>query len=581
MAWVIALVFVGLAARADGGPVPVRPAGLGDRRPVPSADLSARGPTPAIPVGCGPSWSRVATPAIDAVGNRLASIAAVGPKDVWAVGATFVGRVYSKTLVEHWDGSAWRVVRSPSPSRQANFLHGVAASGSDDGWAVGLEQDPVSKLDRVLIEHWDGSAWSVAPTPDTSGNAALYAVTVVGPNDVWAVGSSEDADSQPKALLEHWDGSAWTITAAPEVPGSSAEYLFGLAAISPTDIWAVGQYVGSLGFQDLTEHWNGTAWSVAHLPSTSSSGRALFAVAAASAIDVWAVGNDDRLFALHAQAQHWDGAQWTESPGAPGEPTDDRLLSISAVSSRNIWAVGTHTRFSKHGGSSIPQYLIEHWGGTGWTNIPLPAPALGTMIGFYGTATLPSGRAWAAGFRNREALVEQLCPDLVLGSGFSPPTAQVAQGDAAVWWVPTADGASHTVTDHSGMGLFDSGTLPPGSSFIFAFDAAGSYPYWDKTTFHRGSIEVPTLVQPTTGDRGTTFTVTWSATPRAAGFVFDIQIQRPADVSFSRWKYGKTAPSAQFIPDAGSGTYWFRARLRNKLTGKHSGWSPAVAITVS
>ena len=64
-----------LAARADGGPVPVRAAGLGDRRPVPSAELSARGPTPAIPVGCGPSWSRAATPTIDAVGNRLASIA--------------------------------------------------------------------------------------------------------------------------------------------------------------------------------------------------------------------------------------------------------------------------------------------------------------------------------------------------------------------------------------------------------------------------------------------------------------------------------------------------------------------------
>ena len=42
--------------------------------------------------------------------------------------------------------------------------------------------------------------------------------------------------------------------------------------------------------QTLTEHWNGTAWSVVASPNLGTSDNVLYGVAAVAANDVWAVG---------------------------------------------------------------------------------------------------------------------------------------------------------------------------------------------------------------------------------------------------------------------------------------------------
>jgi hypothetical protein len=80
--------------------------------------------------------------------------------------------------------------------------------------------------------HWDGSAWSVIPSPN-AGPAAfssqLTAVTAVASNDVWAVGFTTDT------LVEHWDGNHWGI-----VPSQSGGGLWGVAAVNARDLWAVG-----------------------------------------------------------------------------------------------------------------------------------------------------------------------------------------------------------------------------------------------------------------------------------------------------------------------------------------------------
>ena len=65
---------------------------------------------------------------------------------------------------------------------------------------------PGGRITRPTIHHWNGSAWSIVPNPVTSG--ALYGVSAVAPNDVWAVG--EDYSSAQRQLVLHWDGSSWT-----------------------------------------------------------------------------------------------------------------------------------------------------------------------------------------------------------------------------------------------------------------------------------------------------------------------------------------------------------------------------------
>jgi hypothetical protein len=85
---------------------------------------------------------------------------------------------------------------------------------------------------------------------------------------------------------------------------------------------------------------------------------------------------------------------------------------------------------------------------------------------------------------------------------------------------------------------------------------------------------------PETGDTRTRFSLRWSSDPAPAGFVFDVQIRRPA-TPFTEWRTGETHPAGAFVPDAGSGDYAFRARLRSTANGRSSEWSPAVSIAVS
>jgi hypothetical protein len=97
----------------------------------------------------------------------------------------------------------------------------------------------------------------------------LNAVThVPGTNQVWAAGFYFASNSgQQPTLIERWDGKQWSIVSSPS-PGASFDYLKGIAAIGPNDIWAVGQYSqGEVPIVALAEHWNGKTWSVVSVPS--------------------------------------------------------------------------------------------------------------------------------------------------------------------------------------------------------------------------------------------------------------------------------------------------------------------------
>src|SRR5450432_1323429 len=64
-----------------------------------------------------------------------------------------------------------------------------------------------------------------------------------------------------------------------EVPGAvltRPNGIFAVAAVSDTDIWAVGESYGS-GYKTLTQHWDGTSWMV--VPSLNPSGKSNFLLA--------------------------------------------------------------------------------------------------------------------------------------------------------------------------------------------------------------------------------------------------------------------------------------------------------------
>src|SRR5207302_10456451 len=130
-----------------------------------------------------------------------------------------------------------------------------------------------------IIEHWNGADWSVVTVPNLEEAASLWKVSAVSVTDVWAVGYYDGGNRRWRTLALHWNGSTWSRVATPN-KGDGSNYLFGVAAISPGDVWAVGSYCCvNYQQQTLTLHWDGSAWAAVTSPSVGALNNSLYAVA--------------------------------------------------------------------------------------------------------------------------------------------------------------------------------------------------------------------------------------------------------------------------------------------------------------
>src|SRR5262249_35727414 len=60
--------------------------------------------------------------------NELHSIAVLSACNAWAVGSFDRSSNVQQTLIEHWNGSNWKIIPSPSPGSQDNILFSVRAA---------------------------------------------------------------------------------------------------------------------------------------------------------------------------------------------------------------------------------------------------------------------------------------------------------------------------------------------------------------------------------------------------------------------------------------------------------------------
>ncbi len=233
-------------------------------------------------------------------------------------------------------------------------------------------------------------AWSVVPSPHPGRYNQLYAVAAISPGDVWAVGEQYTATTQD-TLVEHWDGSSWSVVPSPD-PGSF-NVLSSVAAVSSSDVWAVGEYaIGSAHSVSLTEHWDGMSWSVVPNPNLGTEEYELNSVAVVASNDVWAVGYDAQGDGAVALTEHWDGTSWSVVPSPdPGSIND--LRSVAALSSNDVWTVGEYSSSSGHNHT-----MAEHWDGTSWSVVPSPNPDPNRDSNhLYAVAALSANEVWAVG----------------------------------------------------------------------------------------------------------------------------------------------------------------------------------------
>lgn len=254
----------------------------------------------------GTSWTPVRSAEVRA---NLYGVADLAVDDAWAVGRSFASR---GPVIEHWDGSSWSVSLQPSV---AGALDGVYASSPTDVWAVGWYASGSSLL--PLAEHFDGAVWTQVSVPAPTGallGLALSGVSGASADDVWAAGSYIDSLGATHVLLEHWDGAAWSL-----VSGLAGNCGAGaVTAVTGTDVWAVGQCENMKKQVDypVSMHWNGSVWKRVSMPRPKKvpvPGVSVLGVTSAGSDDVWAVGQVVDLDGDTSNTiiEHWDGSSWS------------------------------------------------------------------------------------------------------------------------------------------------------------------------------------------------------------------------------------------------------------------------------
>jgi hypothetical protein len=346
-----------------------------------------------MPAHAASGWSIVPSPnPAGAEQSALDAVSCTTPTHCFAVGL-FNTSAGAFTLVERWDGSTWSIVPSPNPAGTIFAqLNGVSCTSVDSCVAVGRFQS--NSGGGTLVQHWNGSMWSLVPSPNPSGatDAVLSDVSCITATDCVAVGGSFSSAT----LIERWDGSAWSIVPSPSPGGAVLAQLTGVSCIAANSCFAVGQFFTDSGGGALIERWNGSAWSLVPTPAADG---VLEAVSCVSASRCYAVGGNFTSTLI----ERWDGTAWSivSSPN-PDAPTGAmiQLSGLSCVRFTQCVAVGRAD--TETGGAT----LIERLHGHGWSIEPSPNPPGESSSELLGVSCTRVTACFAVG-HSRSTLIER------------------------------------------------------------------------------------------------------------------------------------------------------------------------------
>jgi hypothetical protein len=166
-------------------------------------------------------------------------------------------------------------------------------------------------------------------------------------------------------------------------------------------------------------------------------------------------------------------------------------------------------------------------------------------------------------------------------SSVSRVKSRESLGGRIIW---TNDSTSPIrVVDLTGLGLTSSPSLSTNDDWAAPALLAGAYEFGIGSTKVSGTYRVPTEISPATGTTATRFLITLAVSDDAlpAHDVLDVQVRPPSASSWSDLAVGVHRSTLAFTPTSGAGTYAFRARVRDTASRAASGYSPAVAISVT
>ena len=375
---------------------------------------------PATAMWNGTSWHLQALPA------------SVGVGTVSCVSVSFCEAVGSSAGAAVWHGTSWSAQPFPNPTSgfinsfgavscaSTTFCEWVSSSGNSTGTVV------------TLAEVWNGTSWSVQPTPSPAGAsfASLNGVSCAAANACEAGGDLQRTSQTPdlQALAEAWNGSSWSAQHPARPAGATRNLLTAVSCVSAKFCEAVGTHLdGSGNFVGLAEVWNGTSWKIQATPNpaqaVSGERAGLSGVSCTSTHFCEAVGFS--AAAPGAGAIRWNGTSWT----AQAVPGAANLSSVSCASASFCEAVG--------GGAET-----DVWNGTSW-----------------------SAQSAAAGFTSLSS-VSCVSGSFCEATGFGPA------GDEAEMWQGSSWSAQATPTPSGGNSL---GIISVSCTTASSCEAVGGY----------------------------------------------------------------------------------------------------------
>jgi hypothetical protein len=308
-------------------------------------------------------------------------VSAYAASDAWAVGYGIDPSRPSDNaidIVEHWNGSAWSVSSMCCSGGYPTAWLGVSADSPTDAWAVGYYANNNDLgTSETMAGHWNGTGWTAVSLPYRSGwePATLRSVVAISPNNAWAVG-----DAANQGLIEHWDGQQWNIAQNPQLSIGPSK-LYAVSAISSSNVWAVGSYSTKSRFATVIEHFDGKSWNIVkEFPYYG-----FFAIATSPPDNVYVPGT---CCGYNVAIERFDGTTWTLQPGPPFD-TSAVVNAASANQLGDALAVGSDN-------SSPAGVLATLWNGKSWKAVDGPPNKYSEEL--LGVSSIPgTNQFWAVG----------------------------------------------------------------------------------------------------------------------------------------------------------------------------------------
>ncbi len=306
-------------------------------------------------------------------GASLNAVSCASETDCVAVGGSNSG-----TLAEHWNGKHWMVQPTPNPSAApAPALTGVSCTAATSCIAVGASFDTSGGLPTgTFAERWNGTGWKLqrTPTQHTAGGI-LVGVWCTSPAACIATGSTNAG-----TLAERLSGTTWKIQRTPfqRTPGS---FLASVWCASPAACIAAG----GTNAGTLAERLSGTVWTVLPTPNLPGTQGDSFNSVSCTSLSActgagWAnVGSSPAP--NQTLAERWNGTRWLiqPTPLLPGISLLNNFSAVCPAPSACIAAGG----FENDG--PVNKTLTEQWRATG-TAATLTAPGASSLRAHRGIA---------------------------------------------------------------------------------------------------------------------------------------------------------------------------------------------------